>query len=277
MRLTREFLMPAGARRLQQMLGLFLLFRVLTESPDADRYWGSDGLAPAVMYPFGLWSFDVNVLVMASLVALAATALLLFVGKWTRTGSAVGLIAFCYLQARLPAFCDAGDFLARLLLLCSTGMAGGGAHADEKRPLVIMLHNAALIVVASQACVIYAAAGFAKLNTNEWRTGEVVELLAGHPVFSSGLFRFAARSWLLSQALCILIIIQQLAWPLAVVTRLRKPWVAASGVFHLFIGVTMGLMSFSLAMLALDALFFSSPFPFTKAGPSARAAGGIIK
>ena len=74
---TRDLLMPGGARRLQQSLGLFILFRLFTEAPDADLYWGADGLVPELASRHNLWLFDVNMAVVGSLVVLAGMALLL--------------------------------------------------------------------------------------------------------------------------------------------------------------------------------------------------------
>lgn len=245
----RQLTSEVSVRRFLQCLGAYLIHRALVDGQHARLFWGAGGLAEPVT--FGTRIFGEIWFIPVLLGALLTGGILLIVGQRTRLAAALASVAFCFLHARLPVLSDAGDHLARTLLLISLALRPATA-STEPPPL---LHDCAVIVLSVQTVVTYLAAGLAKAVSGVWLNGEVIHILAKNALFTNVLFRCLDRPGVSALA-SVGIVLHQVLWPLAIFTPLRRSWVMASAFFHLCIGFFMGLMPFALAMLALDALFY---------------------
>lgn len=124
--------------------------------------------------------------------------------------------------------------------------------------LTSMVHNCAMLVIAVEVCLIYATAGWYKIQGDKWQHGTAL-----HYPLQLDFFRpWPALSDLLgSSALVVLLItygtvMVQVAFPFTVFhRRIKNALLLLMFAEHLGIAVVMGLPFFSAAMLAADAVF----------------------
>lgn len=123
-----------------------------------------------------------------------------------------------------------------------------------------LLHNAALVLLVFQICLVYFTGGFYKLAGNSWREGVAVWYPLQVNVFST----FPEiTAWLvdwgpLVAAATLGTVLVQIWFPWMLTRRWSR--VVALVViltFHVAIGLFLGLLWFSLWMVALDALLVS--------------------
>ena len=160
----------------------------------------------------------------------------LFLGLyWAATG------AYCWLRFRRPR----GDAAA-------TGEA-----------LANLVHNATMLVIAAQVCLIYATAGWYKIQGSLWQNGTAVY----YPLHLQYFAPWPALSDLLSanSTLILLLtygtVIVQVSFPFLVFNRrIKNVLLVLMIAEHLSIAVTLGLPFFSLAMISADAVFLPTAF-----------------
>ncbi|MDI3402812.1 HTTM domain-containing protein [Streptomyces cavernicola] len=126
-----------------------------------------------------------------------------------------------------------------------------------------LLHNAALFVIMAEACLIYATAGWYKIQGNRWQDGTAVYYPLHLDYFSPWP---ALSQWLSTHGTAIMLItygtvIVQVAFPFTLFNRrVKNVLLAAMMVEHAVIAVLLGLPFFSLAMIAADAVFLPTTF-----------------
>ncbi|MEU3606865.1 HTTM domain-containing protein [Streptomyces sp. NPDC035033] len=121
-----------------------------------------------------------------------------------------------------------------------------------------MLHNSAMLVVAAQVCLIYATAGWYKIQGSRWQEGSALyyalhlDYFAPWPALSG----FLASQTLLVLALTYGTVIVQVAFPFTLFhRRLKNVLLAVMIVEHLGIAVVLGIPFLSLSMVVCDAVF----------------------
>lgn len=239
---------------MQALLGAFLAYRAATLWSASDSIWGPLGLAQRTG---ALWRFvsacpfSISLILSAQLVCAALLAL----GYGTRAASMIAALLFWFLQSRLPEACDAGDYAARHLLCISVLFVP--PRRESPTSVEILMHNCGIVLVLTQASVIYLSAGISKLQTNEWRTGSALALVASNPRFQSPALALLPVQPTVARVLCNLLVAHQVCWPALLLTRFRRTSLMASAVFHVATALLMGLVSFSIAMLAMDAFLLS--------------------
>ncbi|MFE3513864.1 HTTM domain-containing protein [Streptomyces sp. NPDC059166] len=126
-----------------------------------------------------------------------------------------------------------------------------------------LAHNAALFVIMAEVCLIYATAGWYKIQGSRWQDGTALyyplklEYFAPWP----GLSGFMASSALLVMVLTYLTVIVQVAFPFTLFNRRVKNVLLVLMIGeHAGIAVLLGLPFFSMAMIAADAVFLPTAF-----------------
>ncbi|MFH8490084.1 HTTM domain-containing protein [Streptomyces longisporoflavus] len=145
--------------------------------------------------------------------------------------------------------------------------------------IVKLTHNAALLVIMVEACLIYATAGWYKIQGSRWQDGTAIYYPLRLDYFSP----WPALSDLLaSHGLMVMLVTYgtvavQVAFPFTLFNRRVKNVLLAAMIFeHAVIAVILGLPFFSLAMIAADAVFLPTSFLRRLGGWAARARGALF-
>lgn len=198
-------------------------------------------------------------------------ALMVTVGLVTRPAIAVHLVLWVSLIETNDSLSDQSDnayriFLVLLLLTRCADRWSLDARLRDARPgrtesldwLVDTVHNLALIALVFQVCAIYVAGGFYKLAGEAWQHGYAAYLplqtaqFGTWPVLSE-----LVTAWGPGVAVATWgSILVQIYFPFLLLRRrTRAVGLVAIMTFHGSIGLLMGIPWFSLAMIAVDAVF----------------------
>ncbi|WP_399171305.1 HTTM domain-containing protein [Streptomyces sp. TLI_171] len=227
----------------------------------------------ALAWNDGRWWFEAVYL----LALLSAAALAL--GWRTRASAVVFALTVLSLQNRNVFLGDGGDNLVHLMAIylvftrCGTvwsldarrrARRPGKDPADWGEPraladaLAAMLHNCAMLVIAVQVVLVYATAGWYKIQGGRWQDGTAVFYPLHLGYFSPwpGLSALLGGSLLVTFLLTYGTVIVQVGFPFSLAARRLKNVLLALMVGeHLAIAVLLGLPFFSLAMISADAVF----------------------
>ncbi|MGW3955660.1 HTTM domain-containing protein [Streptomyces sp. NPDC004752] len=157
-------------------------------------------------------------------------------------------------------------------------LVGRFAAAGEFRILLDVIanivHNGALLVIMAEACLIYATAGWYKIQGSRWQDGTAVY----YPLHLDSFSPWPALADLLSANGTVVMlvtygtVIVQVAFPFTLFNRrVKNVLLAAMMTEHAVIAVVLGLPFFSLAMIAADAVFLPTSFLRRLGGWVARA------
>ncbi|MDH6215005.1 HTTM domain-containing protein [Streptomyces pseudovenezuelae] len=142
-----------------------------------------------------------------------------------------------------------------------------------------IVHNAGLFVIMAEACLIYATAGWYKIQGSRWQDGTAVY----YPLHLDYFSPWPALADLLSSSgtMVMLVtygtVIVQVAFPFTLFNRRVKNVLLAAMMFeHAVIAVVLGLPFFSLAMIAADAVFLPTSFLRRTGGWAARARERVL-
>ncbi|MER0481189.1 HTTM domain-containing protein [Streptomyces sp. Edi2] len=129
--------------------------------------------------------------------------------------------------------------------------------------LTKLAHNGALLVIMVEVCLIYATAGWYKIQGSRWQDGTAVY----YPMHLDYFSPWPALSELLgSNGVMVMLItygtvMVQVAFPFTVFNRrLKNVLLVAMICEHLSIAFLLGLPFFSLAMITADAVFLPTNF-----------------
>jgi hypothetical protein len=139
-------------------------------------------------------------------------------------------------------------------------------HSEPRMLLDIvanLVHNAALLVIMAEACLIYSTAGWYKIQGSRWQDGTAVH----YPLHLDYFSPWPALSDLLSSSSVLVLLVTygtvaaQVAFPFTLLNRrVKNVLLAFMMTEHAVIAVVLGLPFFSLAMIAADAVFLPTPF-----------------
>ncbi|MET9888742.1 HTTM domain-containing protein [Streptomyces sp. NPDC006465] len=142
-----------------------------------------------------------------------------------------------------------------------------------------LVHNAALMIIMAEACLIYATAGWYKIQGSRWQDGTAVY----YPLHLDSFSPWPALSELLSAHGTIVMLVTygtvavQVAFPFTLFNRrVKNVLLAAMITEHAVIAVVLGLPFFSLAMIAADAVFLPTSFLRRLGGGVARVRGRLF-
>ncbi|WP_328901127.1 HTTM domain-containing protein [Streptomyces sp. NBC_00441] len=152
------------------------------------------------------------------------------------------------------------------------------APRNELRTLLDVIanlaHNATLVVIMAEVCLIYATAGWYKIQGSRWQDGTALyyplklEYFTPWPALSDLL----ASSGVMVMVLSYATVIVQVAFPFTLFNRRVKNILLGAMICeHAGIALLLGLPFFSMAMIAADAVFLPTVFLVWLGG---RAAAG---
>lgn len=129
-----------------------------------------------------------------------------------------------------------------------------------------------VVMFRLHVCIIYAASGFSKAMGDQWWAGDALWRALSLPQFRqfdpAPLLAWPAALQLAS----VVVIVAQLAYPVLVWTRLRAFIVVVTELFHLGIGLFLGLWLFSAMMIALNIAAFGEAVWTALSGRARRGA-----
>ncbi|WP_251058512.1 MULTISPECIES: HTTM domain-containing protein [unclassified Streptomyces] len=129
--------------------------------------------------------------------------------------------------------------------------------------LANLLHNAGMLVIMAEVCLIYATAGWYKIQGSRWQDGSALYYPLGLDYFSPwpGLSALLASSGTVVMLLSYGTVAVQVAFPFTLFNRrIKNVLLAVMMLEHAGIAVLLGLPFFSLAMIAADAVFLPTGF-----------------
>ncbi|MET8943271.1 HTTM domain-containing protein [Streptomyces sp. NPDC004542] len=155
-----------------------------------------------------------------------------------------------------------------------------GRRARSAEPRILLdvvanvVHNGALVVIMAEACLIYATAGWYKIQGSRWQDGTAVY----YPLHLDSFSPWPALADLLSAGGTLVMlmtygtVVAQVAFPFTLFNRrVKNVLLAVMMTEHAVIAVVLGLPFFSLAMIAADSVFLPTSFLIRLGGRAARA------
>ncbi|MGW0610474.1 HTTM domain-containing protein [Streptomyces sp. NPDC002788] len=206
-----------------------------------------------------------------------------------RTGPALwGVFGFVLVAVTLIGRMG-GDWLIPALLWAVWAaqalwwLVGRRARTGEPRILLDVVanivHNGALLVIMAEACLIYATAGWYKIQGSRWQDGTAVY----YPLHLEYFSPWPALADLLSASGTMVMLVTygtvlvQVAFPFTLFNRrVKNVLLAVMITEHVVIAVVLGLPFFSLAMIAADAVFLPTAFLRRLGGRAARARDRLL-
>ncbi|MBJ6644990.1 HTTM domain-containing protein [Streptomyces sp. BSE7-9] len=190
-----------------------------------------------------------------------------------RAGPALwAVLGFVLLLGSLSGRTDGDWFIPALLWAVWLGQAvwwlvGRPARTDQPRILLDVVanvvHNGALLVIMAEACLIYATAGWYKVQGSRWQDGTAVHYPLHLEYFSPwpSLAELFTASGTLVMLVTYVTVAVQVAFPFTLFNRRVKNVLLSFMILeHAVIAVVLGLPFFSLAMIAADAVFLPTSF-----------------
>lgn len=205
-----------------------------------------------------------------------------------RVGPALwSVLGFLLLLATLAGRMDGDWFIPALLWAVWLAQAlwwlvGRRARTGQPRILLDVVantvHNGALLVIMAEACLIYATAGWYKVQGSRWQDGTAVY----YPLHLEYFSPWPALADLLSASGTLVMLVTyatvavQVAFPFTLFNRRVKNVLLTFMILeHAVIAVVLGLPFFSLAMIAADAVFLPTSFLRRLGDLTARARGRL--
>lgn len=160
-----------------------------------------------------------------------------------------------------------------------------GRRTKSAEPRILLdvianiVHNGALLVIMTEACLIYATAGWYKIQGSRWQDGTAVY----YPLHLDYFSPWPALADLMSSSGTILMVVTygtvlvQVAFPFTLFNRrVKNVLLVLMMTEHAVIAVVLGLPFFSLAMIAADSVFLPTTFLCLVGGWAARARGRLF-
>ncbi|MGV9694341.1 HTTM domain-containing protein [Streptomyces sp. NPDC003470] len=207
-----------------------------------------------------------------------------------RTGPALwAVFGFSLLVVTLAGRLDGNPFVPALLwtVWSAQGLwwaVGRWARSGEPRILLDVVadivHNGALLVIMAEACLIYATAGWYKIQGSRWQDGTAVHYPLHLDYFSPwpGLSEALAANGTMVMLITYGTVAVQVAFPFTLFNRrVKNVLLFAMITEHAVIAVVLGLPFFSLAMIAADAVFLPTSFLRRLGGWAARARDRLVR
>ncbi|MFJ4962444.1 hypothetical protein EES43_13955 [Streptomyces sp. ADI96-02] len=141
--------------------------------------------------------------------------------------------------------------------------APGGQSRLLLDVLANLAHNATLVVIMAEVCLIYATAGWYKIQGTRWQDGTALYYPLKLDYFTPwpALSDLLASNALMVMVLSYATVIVQVAFPFTLFNRRVKNVLLVVMIGeHLGIALLLGLPFFSMAMIAADAVFLPTVF-----------------
>lgn len=264
-------------------LGLTIAIQLLINAPDRGYTWGAGARWAQPLRDTGGWSdwpmwvADAGP-VLFNLVYFAAivVALMMAAGLFTRWTTIATLALWMSLFVAAPLIETGGDAILRMTLAylclsdCGARFSLDARRAAEGRPRPVrdripdwwisLWNNAAVVLIAHQIVMVYVGSSLWKLQSEQWTDGTAVYFPLHTEQFSPWLDQLG---WLYGWAPFVLgatysSLVVQFVFPLLLLNRSTRliAYVVLTAM-HVGIGFFMGIMYFSLVMIAADAVLVS--------------------
>lgn len=279
--LTGEKRSTYGVAVTRMILGFIVASQLIVNWPDRHYTWGdgaswTEQVRNSKSWPSFLDLFkrlDGHVFDLAYVVTIIF-GLLLMVGLYTRASAVMTLFLWLSLYVSNPFVGSGGDAVLRMVLLyiCFTD-AGRQWSLDAKlqsrrggvKPLMpgwfsATLHNLAVILIIHQVVMVYVGSAFWKVQSTVWRDGTAVYFPLQTDAYSpwnDWLHPVYASAPIIAGATYVAIVVQ-LFFPVLLIYRPTRmvALLLVTGM-HLGIGIFMGILYFSLVMIAVDMILVS--------------------
>ncbi|MFJ8850492.1 HTTM domain-containing protein [Streptomyces sp. NPDC102437] len=126
-----------------------------------------------------------------------------------------------------------------------------------------LAHNATLVVIMAEVCLIYATAGWYKIQGSRWQDGTALYYPLKLDYFTPwpGLSDILAANSVMVMVLTYGTVIVQVAFPFTLFNRrVKNVLLVAMMLEHAGIALLLGLPFFSMAMIAADSVFLPTVF-----------------
>ncbi|MEN8649569.1 HTTM domain-containing protein [Streptomyces sp. 21So2-11] len=269
----RALIGSALARILLGALGFYLyardyMERVYLWGPDGSWPWQSFAGAEEGISLYAVSKSDVWFELIFHLGMLAA--LLFMLGWKTRAMNILHYVFLWSLHQRNPVLLDGGDNIMVIVLVFfifvdsgsrfSLDARNGKQKAVEDRQSLryrsaSLLHNAGILAVILQVCIVYLVSGMYKVQGERWQNGTALYYILRVNEFGwPGVNRFIYESATLVVAITYATVFFQLAFAFLLLNRRWRLFAVAGGILmHLGIAFHMaGLINFSLTVVAVE-------------------------
>ena len=265
----------------RMILGFIVASQLIVNWSDRHYTWGdgahwADSVLSGRGWPsfLGLFSQAGGIGFDLAYLATIFFSTLMMLGLYTRASSFMTLFLWVSLYVSNPFVGSGGDAILRMVLLymCFTD-AGRHWSLDarirgrrgEVRSIVPAwmsnsLHNLAMILIVHQVVMVYLASSFWKVQSTVWTNGTAVYYPLQTDAYSPWndvLHPLYANSTFIAGATYSAIVVQMF-FPVFLLYRPSRfvALIAVTGM-HLGIGLLMGIMYFSLVMIAVDMILVS--------------------
>ncbi|MFK3729776.1 HTTM domain-containing protein [Streptomyces sp. NPDC088090] len=146
--------------------------------------------------------------------------------------------------------------------------------------LANLAHNAALAVLMAEVCLIYATAGWYKIQGSRWQDGTALFYPLHLDYFTPwpALSELLASSGIMVMLLSYGTVIVQVAFPFTLFKRkVKNVLLVAMMLEHAGIALLLGLPAFSMAMIAADAVFLPTVFLVWLGARAARGRDRLLR
>ncbi|HEU4322073.1 MAG TPA: HTTM domain-containing protein [Roseiflexaceae bacterium] len=264
-----------GANLFRIGVGITILWQYMNVYPYRQLLFGPDGVLPSshfVQYLDQSGSFSLYALAPSSmlfelifLVSMAVTFVWM-VGWQTRVTTPLTWLCLWSIHQRNPAVWDGGDNLIQIVLIFAFFIDLSPLrrlHSKEDTAgaqIAAQVHNAAVLAVGLQLCLVYAAAGLYKVQGALWQSGTALSY-----ILRVGDFAWTGYGALLSQYSDVGVLLTygtiafQISFPFLFLLGSNTRRIALVGgvCFHLGIAIAMGLTTFAAFLICIELLFIS--------------------
>lgn len=254
--------------------GLAILIQYLVNYANRHYLFGPDGVYPWSAFVkgiegsrhFSIYSFSADPVYFEVLFHLGIVIGVLWVLGWrTRILTPLHFVFWWSLEHRFPGIWDGGDNIFRIVVIfaCFADVSGHfSLDARRRKPAPrgelragAMLHNTAVLAMACQLCLLYGVAGLSKVQGETWRDGTALYYaLRGGQYTWPGFSEFIYQNVYLVVLFSYVTVAFQVSFTflLFLGKRTRQLAICMSLAFHVGIMLFMGLISFSMFMMAVD-------------------------
>lgn len=199
------------------------------------------------------------------IVALLVSILILVNFKYSR-----GLFILLWLivsNINNKVFCtlSGGDLLFQHLLFFAAFLSTGDKSGDTALDVINKTtHNAGVLALRLQLCVLYVMAGYNKIIDYDWIKGEAISDIFKIHDYNIPLFYDVPES-VFTMILNYTVVFYQLLFPVLVWIESIKKWYLALGIIqHLFIAFVFGLPTFGFIMVISYSIFYAPAIVFNQ-------------
>jgi hypothetical protein len=265
----------------RMILGFIVASQLVVNWPDRRYTWGdgsrwTEQVLAGRGWPsfLGLFSQTGGVWFDLAYLATIVFGVLMMLGVYTRASSFMTLLLWVSLYVSNPFVGSGGDAILRMVLLYMCFTDAGrhwsfDARSRTRRGEVASivpawmsntLHNLAMILIVHQVVMVYLGSSFWKVQSPVWKDGTAVYYPLQTDAYSPWndvLHPLYANSAFIAGATYAAVVIQMF-FPVFLLYRPTRflALVAITGM-HLGIGLLMGIMYFSLVMIAVDMILVS--------------------